>query len=177
MSQLINELLIEISEYVSQPYDILKYADYDDEEEYEVFCEKVNFITFPRLTTNRQPHKGYDPKNSPIPKEIMDLYLNNWDLKYVISNNTLTERFMERFFGDNEYYWKTASRCQKLREEFIAKHKDKVNWTYITMHQKLSQPFMLKHKEYLQWFWIERYQKIDDDFIKNHKNDFAETKQ
>ena len=40
---------------------------------------------------------------------------------------------------------------QKLSEDFIGKHADKVDWIYISMRQHLSEDFIGKHADEVDW--------------------------
>ena len=56
---------------------------------------------------------------------------------------------IEKFFKENmdnfEVDWDCISEYQKLSEEFIEKHGDKVNWGRISGNQKLSEKFIEKY--------------------------------
>ena len=66
--------------------------------------------------------------------------------------------------------WNWISQSQKLSEEFITKHKNKLYWSLISQYQKLSEDFMTKYKDKIHWWYISRYQKLSEDFINQHQD-------
>ena len=81
---------------------------------------------------------------------------------------------IEKFFDENINnfevdYYKLISN-QKLSEEFIEKHKDKVNWSYISIHQKLSESFIEKYIDKVDWWYILKYQTLSEEFRQKHND-------
>ncbi len=58
---------------------------------------------------------------------------------------------------------------QKLSEGFIEKHKDNVNWKFISKNQALSEPFIEKNVDRVDWYYVSKYQKLSEIFIEKHK--------
>ena len=56
--------------------------------------------------------------------------------------------------------WRWISKHQTLSEDFIEKHKDRVNWWEISSSQKLSEDFIEKNKDIVYWVWISRFKKL-----------------
>ena len=79
---------------------------------------------------------------------------------------------IEKFFDENidnfELSWYYISGYQKLSEEFIEKHYDKVKWGNISEYQKLSENFIEKYSDKLNWFYISIYQKLSEEFIEKY---------
>ena len=79
---------------------------------------------------------------------------------------------IEKFFDENidnfELNWDYISGYQKLSEEFIGKHKDKVKWGYISEYQKLSESFIEKHKDKVNWYNISKHQTLSEEFIEKY---------
>jgi hypothetical protein len=59
---------------------------------------------------------------------------------------------------------------QKLSEEFIQKHSEKVYWVYISMFQKLSEEFIQRNSEEVSWDCISKYQKLSEEFIQRNSD-------
>src|SRR3712207_7474710 len=55
-----------------------------------------------------------------------------------------------------------SSKYQKLSEEFIEKHANKVNWFWIGKYQKLSEAFIEKYKDKLDWEHVSKDQKLSE---------------
>ena len=72
--------------------------------------------------------------------------------------------------GTNYTGWLEISMCQKLTEDFIERHADKVNWDYISIYQKLSEVFIEKHSDKVNWYYISEDQKLSEDFIEKHSD-------
>ena len=47
--------------------------------------------------------------------------------------------------------WKEISKFQKLSEEFIKDHQDKVDWVHISQHQTLSEDFIREFQDKVNW--------------------------
>ena len=81
---------------------------------------------------------------------------------------------IEKFFDENidnfDVDWGYIPQYQKLSEEFIEKHIDKVYWNNISQYQKLSEEFIEKHCDKVYWCFISQYQKLSEEFIEKHKN-------
>jgi hypothetical protein len=79
---------------------------------------------------------------------------------------------IEKFFGDNIYKYvfedNIFSKYQKLSEEFIEKHCDKIDWFWVSKYQKLSESFIEKHYDKVYWGYISGYQKLSEEFIEKH---------
>ncbi len=65
---------------------------------------------------------------------------------------------------------KTINTIQKLYKDFIEKHKDEMNWFWISMYQKLSENFIEQHKNEVDWYCISMNQKLSKQFIEKYKN-------
>ena len=55
--------------------------------------------------------------------------------------------------------WKEISKFQKLSENFMRDHHDKVDWTNITHYQKLSEDFISEFQDKVSWYQIAGNQK------------------
>ena len=66
--------------------------------------------------------------------------------------------------------WKEISKFQKLSENFMRDHQDKVDWTNISHYQKLSEDFISEFQDRVDWWDISKYQKLSEDFIRNNKD-------
>ena len=79
---------------------------------------------------------------------------------------------IEKFFDENinnfEVSWWYISIYQKLSEEFIEKHYDKVDWYNISQYQKLSESFIEKYIDKVDWSCISQYQTLSEEFIEKH---------
>ena len=83
-----------------------------------------------------------------------------------------SEEFIEKYAAClNENSWACISIWQKLSEEFIDRHADKLNWFYISCKQRLSEKLIEKHKDKVDWVCISGQQKLSEDFIRRHATD------
>ena len=82
------------------------------------------------------------------------------------------KKFDEKTFVPNENTnWYNISVSQKLSEEFIEKHFDKVNWDYISIYQKLSEEFIEKHNLIIpDTCWLYKTKKEKLQYIRKHTN-------
>ena len=96
--------------------------------------------------------------------EIIEMYKDNW--MKISGYQKLSEEFIERH--KDKVDWIRISIFQKLSEEFIERHQDKVNWKLISGNQKLSEDFIERHQDKVDWYVISGYQKLSEDFIKRH---------
>jgi hypothetical protein len=71
---------------------------------------------------------------------------------------------MEFDFNDYESYE------QPLSEEFIERHKDRVNWDCISQYQTLSEDFIERNEDRVNWYWISQFQTLSEEFIERYKN-------
>src|SRR5574344_137783 len=109
-----------------------------------------------------------------IIKEIKDIEkffeenMDNFkvDLNYISIYQKLSEEFIDKH--KDKVYWGYISQYQKLSEEFIEKHCDKVEWVYISMNQKLSEKFIKKYIDKVDWGCISIYQTLSEEFIEKH---------
>jgi len=92
----------------------------------------------------------------------------NTDWNDISQYQKLSEQFIEKH--SNKVYWTYISRYQKLSEQFIEKHSKKVNWDCISECQKLSEKFIEKHSDKVYWDCISIYQKLSEQFIEKHSN-------
>src|SRR5574344_2136979 len=74
------------------------------------------------------------------------------------------EENMDNFTVDLNY----ISQYQKLSEELIEKHIDKVEWDCISIYQTLSEEFIDKYIDKVRWGYISQYQKLSEEFIEKH---------
>lgn len=65
-----------------------------------------------------------------------------------------------------EFYVKN----DKLTEQFIDEHIDKINWYYLTKHHKMSEKMLDKYADKLDWDLVWLRQNVSEDFIEKHKN-------
>jgi hypothetical protein len=72
------------------------------------------------------------------------------------------------FFDESD--WKKISWSQKLSEEFIEKHSDKVYWLWISAYQNLSEAFIEKYSDKVDWIDVSERQKLSEQFIEKHKD-------
>ena len=79
---------------------------------------------------------------------------------------------IEKFFDENldnfNVNWLNLCTNQKLSEEFIEKHSDKLDWSWILIKQKLSEEFIEKHIDKVVWYLISQYQTLSEEFIEKH---------
>ena len=92
----------------------------------------------------------------------------NTDWNDISQYQKLSEQFIEKH--SNKVYWTYISRYQKLSEQFIEKHSKKVNWDCISECQKLSEKFIEKHSDKVYWDCISIYQKLSEQFIEKHSD-------
>ena len=87
---------------------------------------------------------------------------------YISQNPKLKEEFIEKY--KDQLDWDCISIHRKLSEEFIEKYKDRVNWRFISLHQKLSEEFIEKYKDRVDWYRISSNQKLSKEFIEKYKD-------
>jgi hypothetical protein len=92
----------------------------------------------------------------------------NTDWYYIAVYQKLSEQFIEKH--SDKINWSHISACQKLSEKFIEKHSDKINWYDISRYQKLSEQFIEKHSDKINWTRISVYQKLSEEFIEKHSD-------
>ena len=90
------------------------------------------------------------------------------DLNYISMYQKLSEEFIEKHI--DKVNWCCISINQTLSEEFIEKHIDKVDWNWISSNQKLSEEFIEKYKDKVDWYYISIYQKLSEKFIEKYKD-------
>ena len=80
------------------------------------------------------------------------------------------QKLSEDFIGKHadKVDWIYISMRQHLSEDFIGKHADEVDWNYISVHQKLPEDFIGKHADEVDWIYISKYQKLSKDFIEKY---------
>ena len=83
-------------------------------------------------------------------------------LEYCDVPEILLEEFSDEF---NVACWDWISGSQKLSEDFIRKHQDKVHWTLISETQTLSEDFIAEFQDKVRWGKISESQKLSEDFI------------
>src|SRR5574344_694303 len=98
--------------------------------------------------------------------ENIDKYEFDWS--YISQFQKLSEDFIEKHI--NKVNWYRISKYQTISESFIEKHIDKVEWDYISKYQKLSEEFIEKYIDKIYWYFISEYQTLSEEFIEKHKN-------
>lgn len=97
-------------------------------------------------------------------------YRVNW--RSLLTENSLTNEFLDAFSSRLTAFWDIACQYQKLSEAFIHKHRDVINWEAISRFQKLSKNFILEHRNFLNMDIVinERFlisQNEVDEYVKN----------
>ena len=80
----------------------------------------------------------------------------------------LSEEFIEKHYDKVDWY--NISKYQKLSEELIEKHIDKIDWDCISKYQTLSEDFIEKYIDKVYWYFISKCQKLSELFIEKHYN-------
>jgi hypothetical protein len=100
-------------------------------------------------------------------------FINNKYPKYIIPfkiKAKANKLINDDYINATEKEWDEISRYQKISEEFIKKHKDKLNWYNISMYQKLSESFITEFKDLVHWTNISIYQNLSESFIRKYKD-------
>ena len=99
-------------------------------------------------------------------------YINGEKCYELISKYVLTDSQLETFFTSLDFkpYIGIISQHQLLSEEFIKKHKDSLNWDYISVFQILSEKFIEDNKDKINWNVIAEYQLLSEPFIEKYKD-------
>lgn len=79
----------------------------------------------------------------------------------------LIEKYKKYFSGA---CWYIISTYYKLNEEFIIKHKSKIDWNSISRYQKLSEDFIEKYANKLNWYYLCKNQKLTEQIIEKFQN-------
>ncbi len=88
-------------------------------------------------------------------------FLEEIDIMEYIKDNH--ERFsLEKWYG--------ISYRQKLSEDFIREHQDKLYWSGISCYQKLSEDFIIEFADKVDWDGISHYQKLSEEFKEEFKD-------
>ncbi len=114
-----------------------------------------------------------------LSEEFMEKYKDKLDWLYIAKYQDLSEAFIEKYFINetpyncnfsNKQAFSNILASQTLSTEFMDKHKDKVDWTFVSCLQKLSEPFIEKYKNFVDWSSISKFQKLSEGFIEKHKD-------
>ena len=89
----------------------------------------------------KEKHKYYRIKSLLTKYDFLDYLLEKeklqeFEIEYLVKNGLMYK-----------LCWWFISANQKLSEEFIERHSDKVNWEWIFVYQNLSEDFIEKHKD------------------------------
>lgn len=90
----------------------------------------------------------------------------------VQQNTCVSEDYVKQYESD----WNYITERQRLSEEFIERHTDKMsvlNWYYVSLYQILSEEFIERHLDKIDTigrYHISKYQKLSLNFIKRHKD-------
>jgi hypothetical protein len=64
--------------------------------------------------------------------------------------------------------WNEISRFKYLNEEFMSRHKKKLNWVITTDFQPMSENFMLSHSDFVEWDFLGEKTILSMPFIKQN---------
>lgn len=91
--------------------------------------------------------------------------LTNKQKLTIVENMTLDEKEIEEFCEDKEM-WAFMSYYQHMSEKFIKKHREEVNWSYISIKGPFSREFIIENIDKLQLNnYLSNYE-LDEDFIR-----------
>ena len=76
---------------------------------------------------------------------------------------------IDRYCAVNQFHKIKISACQKLSEQFIEKHQEKLNWNYISGFQILTESFIEKYRNKVNWENISGFQILTEFFIKKYQ--------
>lgn len=96
-------------------------------------------------------------------------YKDKLNMQNLWSHVQLSEDALDEL-SKNKYNIKDCAYLSKLSEEFIDRHKDELNWNYVSSFQKLSEEFIESHLDYVDWGCISSYQKLSEEFIEKYAN-------
>lgn len=102
------------------------------------------------------------------------------DINVLIERQELDEDYLNSNLSKlSQNSWMKLARFQNLSEDFIRKHKDKLDWRVVLTHQNLSEDFIEKEcidyiniHPYKDIYWdiLSAHQELSKDFIKKYKN-------
>jgi hypothetical protein len=139
-----------LTEIGVRPEFLWKHAQYfDDATEMErrkrrdQIQEKINTIEAKGGKTNYQ--------------DMYEMYGKVWDLWSIITQiQTLPEDFIEANIHRFSNEWRTICERQKLSDDFMRRHADKMNWWAVAYFQDYSEEFLLE-------FFDEIYEAVKHD--------------
>ena len=103
--------------------------------------------------------------NQILSEQFMRDNISKIDLYEASSHQFLSEKFICDFenteYGDH-FNWYDISMYQKLSEDFIESHLDKLYMPNIAHYQHLSEHFILKHSNLFDWYTIVQYQDLQE---------------
>jgi len=91
--------------------------------------------------------------------------------RYLFQRQKLSEAFIEELSEKLKTDdWRIISYTQKLSENFIRKHKDRVDWDSISSSQKLSMNFIREFQDKVDWSSISWTQNLNMKFIREFQD-------
>ena len=88
--------------------------------------------------------------------------------------NLIYNKYSEEELEDNinsfsKWDWAKISCHQKLSEQFIERHADKIDWNFISAYQKLSKEFIKKYIKKININWLIHNENISEEMKKEIK--------
>ena len=104
----------------------------------------------------------------------------NWTCILDDRKELLTIDMIEKYFFDiiehvteeGAHPWEitTISQYPHLTEDFMRKHKEWLDWDFLSVHQDMSENFIEEFEDRMDWHNISQHQKMSLNFLLKHKN-------
>ena len=72
--------------------------------------------------------------------------------------------------GFSDWRWRSLSRYHMFSDKFIAKHKNKIDWSEISSRKNLSMNFIEKYENLLDWYVMSKRQNFTKEIVEKYEN-------
>ncbi|MEM9981002.1 MAG: hypothetical protein AAF734_00810 [Bacteroidota bacterium] len=102
--------------------------------------------------------------------QVLQAIKSRFTSSFVQYSEAFLEKYRHLF---KKKHWKQISKTQKLSEDFIREHQDKLDWKFISRYQKLSEDLLNDFEALLHWPYIEKYQSLSPRLRRQFAHQFS----